>query len=255
MSAMRRSALMPASEEQSFALNVAGAADSSGVIYYTVRRTGKSRIAVRVSERGVVVTAPRWVPNREIEAFVEEKCSWIIEHYDRWQKARADSGDPARIFAEGGRLPFRGGTLTLRLGAEKTAMRGGSELEVAVSAGAGGESIAREVFLFLFEAARSVIGERIEKLAPRFPRQATKLALSNAKRQWGSCTSAGHIYFCWRLIFFSDDVIDYVIAHEFSHRVHMDHSPAFWRQVESILPTYRTGRDKLRAVHIAALPL
>jgi predicted metal-dependent hydrolase len=41
-------------------------------------------------------------------------------------------------------------------------------------------------------------------------------------------------------------IIDYMIAHEVCHLVHLDHSPRFWRQVESVCPQYRYYMDWLK---------
>ena len=38
----------------------------------------------------------------------------------------------------------------------------------------------------------------------------------------------------------------YLAAHELCHTRHMDHGPQFWREVETILPDYRTIRKELR---------
>ena len=249
---------MKAAESETFELTaVPGEAGRPAPepIYYTVRRTGRTRFTARITEQGLVVTAPRWVTTRAIEEFVEEKREWITTHYERWQKMREAEGGGAEVFAEGGRLPYRGGHVTLRLGGTETVLLPGGVLQLAASHQADRKDVAHAAFVFLFEQARAVIGERIALLSPRFPKPATKIALSNARRQWGSCTSEGHVYFSWRLIFFPDDVIDYVIAHEFSHRVHMNHSKAFWVQVEKIMPAYREARAKLKSVRMISLPL
>ena len=43
-----------------------------------------------------------------------------------------------------------------------------------------------------------------------------------------------------------DHVIDYVVVHELCHRLEMNHSPAFWAQVERVLPDYRKSREWLK---------
>jgi predicted metal-dependent hydrolase len=49
-------------------------------------------------------------------------------------------------------------------------------------------------------------------------------------------------------------VIDYVIVHEMSHLIHRNHSPKFWKQVESVLPDYKVRKKWLRD-HGAAMNL
>ena len=43
-----------------------------------------------------------------------------------------------------------------------------------------------------------------------------------------------------------EDIRDYIIVHELSHRKHMNHSTAFWKTVESVMPDYRQRRTKLK---------
>ena len=44
----------------------------------------------------------------------------------------------------------------------------------------------------------------------------------------------------------SKDIIDYVVIHELSHRIEMNHSPRFWSIVENVLPNYRVQRKWLK---------
>ncbi len=50
----------------------------------------------------------------------------------------------------------------------------------------------------------------------------------------------------WRLLQFCPEVIDYVVVHELSHLRVMDHSPAFWNTVQSVLPDYTALRCELK---------
>ena len=38
------------------------------------------------------------------------------------------------------------------------------------------------------------------------------------------------------------EIIDYVVVHELCHRKQMNHSSAFWAEVEKILPDYKERR-------------
>lgn len=45
---------------------------------------------------------------------------------------------------------------------------------------------------------------------------------------------------------FLDEVIDYVVVHELCHRKHMNHSPAFYAEVERVFPKYRKCQEGLK---------
>lgn len=42
------------------------------------------------------------------------------------------------------------------------------------------------------------------------------------------------------------EIMDYVVVHELCHRKEMNHSAAFWAEVEKILPDYRERRRWLK---------
>lgn len=56
---------------------------------------------------------------------------------------------------------------------------------------------------------------------------------------WGSCSAKGNINLSTRLLFAPDEVIDYVIVHELAHRIELNHSPRFWKLVETAMPEYK----------------
>jgi predicted metal-dependent hydrolase len=73
-----------------------------------------------------------------------------------------------------------------------------------------------------------------------------RLSLSSATTRWGSASATGAIRLNWRLVHFGLPVIDYVVTHELAHLREMNHSPAFWDVVRSVLPDYEAARSTLR---------
>ena len=69
-------------------------------------------------------------------------------------------------------------------------------------------------------------------LAEKYKLKYNKLSVTSAKTRWGSCSSKKNINFTFRLIMAPKLSIDYVIIHELSHLVHMNHSFDFWNHVD-----------------------
>lgn len=56
---------------------------------------------------------------------------------------------------------------------------------------------------------------------------------------WGSCSSKGRINISTKSLLLSQEAFDYLIVHELSHMVEMNHSPRFWKVVADAMPDYK----------------
>ena len=56
--------------------------------------------------------------------------------------------------------------------------------------------------------------------------------------------------FNYQLYYMPQELMDYVIVHELSHRRHMNHSAEFWAEVEKYCPEYRTYRKQLKGYEL-----
>lgn len=240
------------------ALGVRVAALSQGPLRYRLRRARRRTIGFTIDEQGLAVAAPRWVSLREIEAAVQEKEGWIRRKLADWHEWRSRRRLPELRFADGGRLPYLGRSVVLRLaGASVTQLVAAAEeeLHLALPAQADEARVRDAVQSWLQSEARRVFAERIALILPRVEVPLTAWALSSARSRWGSCSADGRVRLNWRLVHFQVELIDYVIAHELAHLKEMNHGPRFWQAVAQILPGFEAARAEMRRADLSALPL
>lgn len=226
------------------------------VFTFRLRRARRRSIGFQIDDRGLTVSAPRWVPLREIEAAIVEKRRWIVTKQREWHEWCSRRRLPLLRFVDGDRLPYLGSHLLLRTGTDAVAThRHEQELRVALPRDVSEPRVRDAVQAWLQAEARRVFGERIARFSGRISSRYSGWSLSSARSQWGSCTHDGRLRLSWRLIHFSLPVIDYVIAHELAHLDEMNHSARFWRGVAQLLPGFEAARNEIKGVDMASLPL
>lgn len=99
---------------------------------------------------------------------------------------------------------------------------------------------------WLKEYSRKIITDRTKVLAKENDFEFKKISIREQSTRWGSCSSEKNLNFNWKLILGPQKVLDYVIIHELSHTVEMNHSKAFWLVVQKVMPDYLTYRNWLR---------
>lgn len=205
-----------------------------------VRRSARARrITLRLLERrgAIELVLPRRASLRAGRRFAEEKAGWI--------GARLAALPPPVRFVEGAEIAVMGAPLLLRAGA---ASRGGATRVGAILCVLGPpDEFAARVERWLRAEARRVIAPRVACKAEAAGARAGRIAIRDSETNWGSCSARGNLSFSWRLVMAPPYVLDYVVAHEVAHLVHLHHGPAFWRLVDSLTGARAAARRWLRA--------
>ncbi len=191
-------------------------------------------LRIRAASRDVTLTMPRRGAIADARDFAERHAAWIGARLRRL---------PSPVpFANGEVIPFRGEDHKIvhrsnargAVWVEKEFALFGNGNLLCVAGGA--EHVARRIADYLRQCARRDLEAAVRKHATAIGKQPLRVTLRDTSSRWGSCTSAGHLNFSWRLILAPAFVLDYLAAHEVCHLVHLDHSPRFWKLVKSICP-------------------
>lgn len=206
-----------------------------GVVYAVgLRRSATARrytLRVRPASREAVLTMPERGSLRAARAFVLAHAGWIAQRLARLPTPIA--------FEHGALVPIRGVDHVIdhdpgsRAGARLEAQSDGTP---RLTVGGDPGHVARRVADFLRREAR----RDLEAAALRHARAAgvtlKRISIKDTVSRWGSCSSTGALAFSWRLILAPPFVLDYLAAHEVAHRLEMNHSPRFWRNVAALSP-------------------
>ncbi|MDO5288279.1 MAG: SprT family zinc-dependent metalloprotease [Pseudomonadota bacterium] len=229
-------------------------------VAYEFKRGQRRTIGFAVSAEGLSVSAPRLAPLAAVEAALRDKARWIVaklaqaqERQQRLQAMRID-------WRAGSHLPYLGAPLTLVLDPRQRHGPGGAVLVPADAAlpgspaalhiglphSASAEQLRDVCQAWLMRQARRLFTQRLDHFAPQLGVRWQKMSLSSASTRWGSASADGAIRLNWRLIHFSQPLIDYVVVHELAHLREMNHSPRFWQTVQSVMPDYAARRGQLK---------
>lgn len=213
--------------------------------YVLLRRRGRRGVGLRVDETGLTVSAPSTLPVGRIEAVIRESAAWVIRKVGEWQSRQV----PRVAWRDGAALPFLGAHIVLRLleGTRFHAERIGDELLLKVPAGATDAAIRATVVTWYKRFAVGYLQERVAAHCARSGIDPPRLMVSSALARWGSCNSRREVRITWRLVKAPEALLDYVICHELAHLGHMNHSRAFWAEVERLCPGHRALRRHLLA--------
>lgn len=166
---------------------------------YTIIRSSRKTLSLQITREGQVTVR---APKRISGARIHQ---FVEEHKDWILKKQAE----------------------MRLRAEAEAV------------GAGMRACSQEEEAGYRQQAARVLAERAAFFAGQMGVSYGRITIRGQKTRWGSCSGRGNLSFNWKLMLCPGRIQDYVVVHELAHLKEMNHSRAFYAEVEKILPDYR----------------
>lgn len=199
-------------------------------------------IRIRVRTNGeVVVSAPRRTPMVQIERFVVESRDSVKKSLSKIANQRKYSdGD---LVGMEHRLVIKSG---VRYATHIIDGNVVVSIPSGVSAAQRRQMISQSVAKALKVEAQHYLPKRLRYLALKHGYKYDRVRLTFAKTRWGSCSSSGTISLNVALMTLPAELIDYVLMHELTHTIHMDHGAGFWNDLERTLPGVKKLDQQLK---------
>ncbi|MBV1873577.1 MAG: M48 family metallopeptidase [Gammaproteobacteria bacterium] len=202
-------------------------------------------MAIVVRNEQITVRAPYPIPHYAIYNFVQEKSDWIEKKISEQKKKAAE----VYLIATGQHIPIMGTLVLIKTeSARKNDVSFQSENLVIKGKNLTPLKTTQLFNKWLKNKASTELSIRTWEVSQKLgiSGKLRNITLRKTKTKWGHCTSQGNIQYNWQIIMAPENVINYIVAHEVSHLVHMNHSSYFWALVESIEPDYRQARTWLK---------
>ena len=201
---------------------------------YSIIRSRRKTLCLSINAEGnLIVRAPYRTSVEEIRTFVSRHERWAAKRLLAYENA------PKLNVSDGAELSIFGRKFIIQEGGARI-----SSDNIFLPANCKDETLRA---LLKRESARYML-TLTENIAAIYGFMFSRVRISSARGRWGSYSRKGTVSYSFRIAFLPPDLAEYVAVHELCHSKHFDHSPAFWREVEKILPDYRARRKRLKSM-------
>lgn len=209
----------------------------------------QSHVTINVHPNGLVhVDAPDGTADDDIRTAVTKRARWIVIRRSAALAQQADRR--VRDYRSGEELLYLGRRYKLLVrcdGAQAVfaRMRGGN-IEIGAAHG-DRETVRARLLAWYRERARQHFERRMTALSGQlnWVSERPPFTLRSMKRQWGNCTTDGTIVLNPALVKAPRECVDYVLLHEMTHLLEHNHSPAFYRVLDRVMPEWRSVKLRL----------
>lgn len=218
-------------------------------ISYGIVRSRRTTADIVVERDGsVIVRAPAMLRDEHIEDIVQSKRHWIYKTLAEWRDLNATR--VLREYRNGEGFLYLGRSYRLSLIAEQNEpvlLRSGRFYLRRDLVDRGEVAAARAAFRDFFIArGKERITERVRYYAPKVGVTLRVIDVRELGNRWASCSPNRNLAFHWKCMMAPTTIIDYIVVHELCHLHHLNHTKAFWNEVDKVMPSYRERKDWLK---------
>lgn len=220
------------------------------VISYALIRKNIKNMHLRVDDNGwVTLSVPMRLKLKDADDFVIQNADFVFKSVARRMKAK-QTDNSLLTFKEGERVTMFGKSYTLKPENGKDTVRvEGDNIIFSTN------KISKKSHLALFNSfvqteCKRVFSDLLARYYPYFKQYVGEtppsLTVRSMRSVWGTCCAARNkITLNTKLFTKPMPAVEYVVVHEYCHFIYQNHSPAFYAEVEKVLPDWRERKQLL----------
>lgn len=214
-------------------------------LLYCDRKT--MEIAV-LPDSTVVVKAPVQSDIALIEKKVIKRARWILKQLNYFKQFEPKT--PERCYVNGETHRYLGKQYRLRLvkGEENSVKLSRGFFHVTFRSEPTPTVVKKLLSQWYSEKAQVQFAESMERCWRNFKSLGLarpKLSLKRMQKRWGSLSGKGTVTLNTDLIRAPKECVDYVVTHELCHLKYHDHSPQFYKLLDTVFPGWEKVKHKL----------
>jgi predicted metal-dependent hydrolase len=211
---------------------------------HVIKSRAQKRLSIsfsRAKNAGVIRT-PNGVAKRHLNTFLEQHSQWLMDQAMQHKIIR-------KVFEPESSLSLFSGDLFL---AHVESNRKSYDYDLCkktLTIYGKRERFDTHVRQWLYSHVNDTVNTLCNRFSKTLNVVIASIQIKDVKSKWGSCSSKGDIVFNWRLVLGPLYILEYVCAHEVSHRLHMNHSVHFHKCLASLYPNPKRAEKWLKEHH------
>lgn len=196
----------------------------------------------------VKVSAPKWMDEDSIRAFVVSKLSWIKKHQERLKKQKRIA---EKEYVSGESHYFLGQRYLLNVvytnkRLQGVEIRGNKYLDLFVRKNTPKNLRERVMMEWYRSQLKKLIPPLIEKWEPIMGVEVKEFGVKRMKTRWGTCNPAAkRIWINLELAKKNPICLEYIVVHEMVHLLEGSHNARFKAYMDKFMPSWRAVKAEL----------
>jgi predicted metal-dependent hydrolase len=221
-----------------------------GELVITPNKRSK-RVIFRVKDDGIYVTVPPFLKEKELLDVIERMREKLLHKKNQLQPVHRIDQDYT-LESDFFKLHLSKGSDTRFMARSP---QGELEIIYPPETDFADESLQQWLRKVIIESLRKnakvILPERLQNLSERYELPYKEVRIGTARGRWGSCSAQKTIILSCLLLLLPQHLVDYVLLHELTHTLEMNHGTNFWLILNRLTDGKALQlREEVKAFHL-----